>query len=193
METPDEADDNDEDEDAVTLIMEAAKEGKEGGRKGSWKSASLLAAAFGKVKALKVLIKAGADVNATENQSRNTMLHWAVLHHKLDAVEVLVKSGADVCKRNRDGMGAIDIARDMPFPEALALMEQTPKGRDHLAARLEEEEQMKIEEARERGRKSTELILSRAFASSSSLRGSPELMSESQLVSPNLSPSPGGG
>ena len=196
METPDEDDDKDEDEDAVTLIMEAAKEGKEGGRKGSWKSASLLAAAFGKVKALKVLIKAGADVNATENQSRNTMLHWAVLHHKLDAVEVLVKSGADVCKRNRDGMGAIDIARDMPFPEALAVMEQTPKGKAYQAARIEEEEKLKIEEARERGRRHSELMLRRAgssYAGSPTRDLSPEPGSPgSKGGSPGLSPtSPG--
>lgn len=60
-----------------------------------------LAASTGRVAAIESLIKAGANINATDNDL-NTPLHLAVLHSHLDVVESLIKAGADVNAVNKD-------------------------------------------------------------------------------------------
>ena len=128
--------DSDDEEREEGLRNQIRKEA--GKRRGA---AQIFASAFGKHKALKALIEAGCNVNASDKKfNGNTPLHWAVLHKKLTSVEVLLQAGADPTKPNRDGMTPLDIARDMSLTQAVAWMEQTPQGQAEAAQRVAEEE-----------------------------------------------------
>lgn len=112
---------------------------KEGSNK-SIKSAALWASAFGKVRALKAILAVESTVkDETDPVGGNSALHWAVLHRELDTIRVLLEAGADPTVRNRNGESALEIAREMRLREAIAMMEETPKGRID-AERLREQD-----------------------------------------------------
>ena len=68
-----------------------------------------LAAAGGKVEALKLLLAGGAGVNTGSVFS--TPLHDAAFMGKVKCLRVLLENGADVGARDRDGRTAADRAR----------------------------------------------------------------------------------
>ena len=61
---------------------------------------------FKKAAAVDVLrcLRAGADVNATDNKLGSTPLHWAARENKNpDVITALLKAGADIDARDRGG------------------------------------------------------------------------------------------
>lgn len=59
----------------------------------------------------RLLISLGASITLTDNQFKNTALHWAVYSMNLTAITLLLKSNADVDIKNANNESPIDIAR----------------------------------------------------------------------------------
>ena len=78
------------------------------------------AAAFGNMATLKLLVEAGADVNA-RNQSDATALLWCA--RDPEKARFLIEQGADVNVRSKQGMTALKIAAFRPGgAETVALL-----------------------------------------------------------------------
>ena len=60
--------------------------------------------------AVKTLIKAGADVNAKNEPSGDTPLHYAASTGQTDTMEILLKAGADVNAKNESGFLPLHMA-----------------------------------------------------------------------------------
>jgi ankyrin repeat protein len=60
----------------------------------------MMAARTGKTDAIRVLVEAGANVNAKETWGGTTALMWAVAEGHVDAVRMLIDAGADVNARS---------------------------------------------------------------------------------------------
>ena len=58
-----------------------------------------MAAWKGRVEFAKILVSAGANINASDNNG--TPLHQAAAHHNVEMVQYLVSQGANVNARNR--------------------------------------------------------------------------------------------
>ncbi len=82
----------------------------------------MAAARAGSPEVLKLLLDAGADVNAKEGVAGETALMWAALENHGDAVTLLVSKGADVNARSnqttfpRLRFGDGIVARQMVLP-----------------------------------------------------------------------------
>ena len=66
----------------------------------------IIATVFGQSEALKALIKAGADMNAGNNEG-STPLIVAAVFDRIDVSEALIEAGADVNARNSEGSTAL--------------------------------------------------------------------------------------
>ena len=64
----------------------------------------------GDVKALRRLLKRGADVHAKDWWGL-TALHWAADRGRADLVKLLLKKGADANAKDKDGKTPLDLAR----------------------------------------------------------------------------------
>ena len=97
------------------------------------------AVSHGKIEMMKVLIAAGAPLDAkAENDS--TPLHWAATHGKLDAIEALVAAGADLDAQSpdKDFDGTPEkLAKKMGEKEASKLLKKLRKKRDAAANKME--------------------------------------------------------
>lgn len=62
----------------------------------------MMAAAKGKTEIVKLLLENGAQVNAIDNNHRETALMWAANKNKIPAMKVLLESGADVKITDKD-------------------------------------------------------------------------------------------
>jgi ankyrin repeat protein len=58
-------------------------------------------AAANNAKITKIIIDAGADVNARDSSTGNTPLHWV---HTVSAAKLLIKHGADIFAKNKEGL-----------------------------------------------------------------------------------------
>jgi ankyrin repeat protein len=67
--------------------------------------------------AARLLLDAGADVNARAGQQAFTPLHAAAAGGDLDIVDLLVQRGADLGARDADGHTPLDAARAFGTPE----------------------------------------------------------------------------
>ena len=101
--------------------------------------------------ATRLLIRSGADVDAT-NDDGGTPLHAAAFLGRFGVVEILLESGADTSLRNRDGGTALDGA-SAPWDAGIAGIIQWVGGQLRL--------EVDIEEVKEGRRESVELIKAR--------------------------------
>ena len=78
----------------------------------------LAAAAADRVEAFQLLLAAGADRRAVDDD-KNTALHLAASSGSLEIVELLLKTGADPAARNAHGQTPADVAwQKCGFPDA---------------------------------------------------------------------------
>ncbi|XP_077206474.1 ankyrin repeat domain-containing protein 22 isoform X1 [Paroedura picta] len=63
---------------------------------------------------IKMLLRAGADINATDNSGR-TALHYACEMKNQSIIPLLVRAGADLSIKDKDGETPLDIARRLKF------------------------------------------------------------------------------
>jgi ankyrin repeat protein len=61
---------------------------------------------------VRMLINAGADLNAKDNDGGMTALHWAAKRGKFDIVKALINAGADLNAQNGCGSTALHWAAD---------------------------------------------------------------------------------
>ena len=69
------------------------------------------AVVVGDVKALKLLIKKGVDVNAI-GEFEQTPLHLAVIYGNLKITKLLIKNGADILLVDEKNLSVLDYAKD---------------------------------------------------------------------------------
>jgi len=79
--------------------------------KGGW-TALMYAAREGAVNAARVLVRAGADLNATEPEGTSALL-FAIINGHYDVAEVLIDAGADLDLSDKTGMTPLYAAVDM--------------------------------------------------------------------------------
>jgi ankyrin repeat protein len=76
----------------------------------------------------RLLIKAGADVNARQRHGY-TPLHGAAQNGQVDLVDVLLEAGADPAARTDDGRTPADLAREAGRPALAARLEKAAADR----------------------------------------------------------------
>jgi hypothetical protein len=86
------------------------------------KNAPIVKAALGGHKdTVQVLLKYGANVNATD-ECHNTLLHIAVQQNNTDLVRLLLSQSADCRRRNGKGLSALDTARLQSISEEIIVL-----------------------------------------------------------------------
>lgn len=76
------------------------------------------------VETLKVLISAGADVNAKTKENKTPLLWAASLPGHAKIVELLLNAGADISHKNNDGKNALDLALKTKDLEMINLIKE---------------------------------------------------------------------
>ena len=71
-------------------------------------------ATLGDAVAIRLLVEAGASINAVDNKG-NTPLHEAMTWRHTSAARMLIEQGADVLLRNESGLTPLDIAKSNGF------------------------------------------------------------------------------
>jgi serine/threonine-protein phosphatase 6 regulatory ankyrin repeat subunit B len=94
----------------VKLLLNAGAKPNVSLNKGT-QSELMLAAGGGYVDIINLLIKAGADINATGNMG--SALHLAVTHGHVDAVKMLLKAGASTKLRDDEGKTPLKLAEQI--------------------------------------------------------------------------------
>ena len=79
----------------------------------------LLASECGQQAAMRVLIEAGADVNAKDKLFGMTPLMYACEKRNAEAVQMLIAAGADVNAKDEDGRTALDMTRKSEIRDLL--------------------------------------------------------------------------
>jgi ankyrin repeat protein len=100
------------DEEVVRLLLEAGADAKARtlGKPGTGESVLHMAVASWKQSMLPLLIRYGADVNASgTNPAGQTALHIAAQHGNEDALRELIKAGANVFAKDANGLTALHV------------------------------------------------------------------------------------
>ena len=79
----------------------------------------------GKMEAVSLLLKAGADVNAKDKDGL-TALMWASVKGHLEIADILLKAGADVNTKGHDGRTALMWASVRGHPEIASMLSKKP-------------------------------------------------------------------
>jgi len=94
-------------------------------KRGHYEKAPLHGAAHnGHVEVAQVLLAAGADVNA-RNQNENTSLIIAAVNGCVEVAQVLLAAGADLEAKNNVGKTALDYAKQRGHAAIVAMIEQS--------------------------------------------------------------------
>jgi hypothetical protein len=107
------------------------------------------AAANGHVEAMKVLLAAGAFINAS-NEYKNTALHWAVFTGQQEAIKCLLAAGCDSMQKNEHGLTAAMDAERGAKEECFMLILNSVESEDAKAATLGHGEEAEQQEAAEK-------------------------------------------
>lgn len=70
---------------------------------------------------IRLLVEAGANVNAVDKDG-NTPMHEAVLRRHVSAVKALLESGADLGRKNDVGQTSLDIANSDRYQPMIAVL-----------------------------------------------------------------------
>jgi len=82
----------------------------------------------------------GGDVNSIEEDSKNTLLHLAIIHCNYNIAVLLLNNNADVSLCNSSGLSALQLAQQMPERQGFALAVQLSiRKRQEKEARCEKE------------------------------------------------------
>lgn len=84
-----------------------------------------------------LLLKAGANPNRQETESKNTALHIATMNGKIQLVSLLLHYDADIALTNKDAMTAVQIARKENKKDIFDLLERQLSFTDSLFEMLE--------------------------------------------------------
>ena len=79
-------------------------------------------ALLGDVQAIRLLIEAGANIDAVDNDGC-TPIHIAAQWRQTSAVHILKNSGADCTIKNAQGFAPVDVARVEGYPPTIALFD----------------------------------------------------------------------
>ncbi len=94
----------------------------------------ITAAVFGKVRAAKALIEAGANVNFKNNEG-STPLHTAAFFCRMDIVTMLLENGADKTLKNNAGSTALESVT-VPFDHVRVIYDHFSKELGPLGLKL---------------------------------------------------------
>jgi len=83
-----------------------------------------VAAKYGRLACLHLVLKYGADLKLANTGNRSTPLHQAVQSESMPVVETLVRGNADVMARDKDGKTAIDVAKETGNGDVLQVLKQ---------------------------------------------------------------------
>ncbi|KHJ93355.1 DHHC zinc finger domain protein [Oesophagostomum dentatum] len=83
---------------------------------------------------IRLLVRAGANLNAQEHLSGNTALHIAAQERNYSSVKELLAGNADLFLRNKQQETAIDIARNMRNHKLISMLEDAMKTRSGNSA-----------------------------------------------------------
>ena len=79
-------------------------------------------ATLGDAVAIRLLVEAGASINAVDNKG-NTPLHEAVTWRHTLAARMLIEQGADMLLRNESGLTPLDIAKSDGFRPTIDVLQ----------------------------------------------------------------------
>ena len=79
-------------------------------------------ATLGDAVAIRLLVEAGANINAVDNKG-NTPLHEAVTWRHTLAARMLIEQGADVLLTNESGLTPLDIAKSDGFEPTMDVLQ----------------------------------------------------------------------
>ena len=77
--------------------------------------------------ALLALIKSGANINIGDLEFGNTPLSHAILQGNTKLIRILVDKGADVDIRNKDGLSAVDLVKNIHNDDIIRLVQSHSK------------------------------------------------------------------
>jgi ankyrin repeat protein len=80
------------------------------------------AARQGDVKVLDALLSCLADRNAVDPKDKETPLQWAVENQRVEAVRMLVAKGSDLAHKNRFGLTAMDLAKQIGNAKIISIL-----------------------------------------------------------------------
>jgi ankyrin repeat protein len=106
-----------------SLIKELLKRGSNPNHNWNQKNFShlMLASRNGHSNSVKVLLEAGASINAVDINS-NQAIHYASSEGFIDIVKILIKNGSDTNKKNLKGKNPKDLALENNFKEIAELL-----------------------------------------------------------------------
>lgn len=97
-------------------------------------TAAHTATSLGRVDVLEILLRFGANVNYSNSEYGNTLLHTAVTQDRHACVLALVRHRADISIKNVLGQTALDLARTRGNDEIVAIIETEQLARNKCIA-----------------------------------------------------------
>jgi ankyrin repeat protein len=106
----------------------------------------MTASNYGHLKVVQALIRAGAEVDCTQDRSDETPLMVASSLGHLQITQELLHAGADRSLKNKNGQTALDLAREHGHLEVVDLLRNTLKQPNCLKRLLNEDRLLGIDD-----------------------------------------------